>query len=144
MRHARTYKSGTGWCFWRWTEVPSDYIVRLHVVKTPWFAVCIHWLNGPDPEPWLHDHPVTFLSLILRGGYTEHRGTKKWIDVRNHRRFNFVRASIQDRHSIVEVEPGTVTLCFMGPKTREWGYHTPTGWVHWKQYNQRKYIDAQR
>lgn len=139
MFKSRLYKSGMGWCLWRWTDVPSGFIVRLHVLKTPWFAICIHWLNAPDPEPYLHDHPVTFLSLILRGGYTEYRNTTKPIDIRNHVRFNFIRASIQDRHTIVQVKPGTITLCFMGPKTREWGYHTPDGWVYWKDYNARTY-----
>ena len=142
----RTYKSGTGWCFWQWTEVPSDYITRLHVVKTPWFAVCVHWLNHHDPEPFLHDHPVSFLSIILRGGYTEERAditAKHWTRVkrveRHHDWFNFIRASKDDPHTITYVRPGTVTLCFMGPKVREWGYHTPDGWVHWKKYNREKY-----
>ena len=131
----RAYKSGTIWCLWRWTEVPSGYITRLHVVKTPWFAICVHWLNHPDPEPWQHDHPVTFLSVILRGGYIEARKDQ----VRRHRWFNFIRATQDDPHTIVYTEPNTVTLCFMGPKVREWGYHTPDGWVYWKNYNREKY-----
>jgi hypothetical protein len=108
--------------------VDSEYIVRLHLIKTPWFAVCLHWLKKPDPEPYLHDHPVTFLSIILRGGYGEltPEGGRynEW--------FNFIRAT--DRHSISWVWPGTVTLCFMGPKTREWGFHTENGWVYWRDY----------
>lgn len=136
----RKYKSGTGWCFWRWTEVPSNYILRLHLVKTPWFAICLHWLNAPDPEPFLHDHPVTFLSIILRGGYCEERIRPRrplmWI---KRRWFNFIRARKDDRHTIFHVEPHTLTLCFMGPKTREWGFNTSCGWMHWKAYNDRKY-----
>lgn len=137
----RLYKSGTIWCVWRWTDVPSQYIVRLHVVKTPWFAICVHWLNTADPEPYLHDHPVTFLSIILRGSYTEKRGHgfRGLTPIRHHRWFNFIRASDTDPHSIINVAPNTVTLCFMGPKVREWGYHTPDGWVMWKQYNREKY-----
>lgn len=127
---ARKYKSGTIWCFWRWTEVDSEYIVRLHVVKTPSFAVCVHWIKKPDPEPFFHDHPVTFLSLILRGGYGEMRNGVR----RFHRWFNFLRATPEDRHTITDVLPGTVTLCFMGPKTREWGFHRPNGWIVWKDY----------
>lgn len=150
----RKYVSGTKWCIWRWTDVDSEYITRLHLVKTPWFAVCLHWLNKPDPEPWLHDHPVAFLSCILRGGYKEIRYTPKrtsrsiW---RWHRWFNYVRATNQDVHTIVDVLPHTVTLCFMGPKTREWGFHTPKGWVHWKDYyaeqrarKDRKRVDSVR
>lgn len=130
----RLYKSGTTWCVWRWTEVDSGYITRLHLIKTPWFAVCLRWLNKPDPEPHLHDHPVTFLSLILRGGYAEYRGFGIGSKAERlvHRWYNYVKAG--DRHSIVKVLPGTLTLAFMGPKVREWGFHTEGGWVTWKDY----------
>lgn len=131
----RKYKSGTGWCYWRWTDVESEYILRLHVLKTPWFAVCLHWINKPDREPWLHDHPVSFLSLILRGGYAEFRRrgdeeTRAFV----HRWFNFIRASENDRHRIMFVRKNTLTLCFMGPKTREWGFHINGTWTYWKHY----------
>ena len=145
----RAYKSGMRWCVWRWTEVPSDYILRLHILKTPWFAVCLHWINGPDAEPHLHDHPVTFLSLVLRGGYVERRqqlmphggcGLRVIVDTYPCRYvWNFIRATPFDRHRIVSVQPGTLTICFMGPKRRDWGFHTPDGWVYWKDYNREKY-----
>lgn len=142
VARSRAYKSGTGWCFWRWTETPSNYILRLHVLKTPWFAVCLHWINGPDPEPYLHDHPVSFLSLILRGWYGERRyyGKHDLYSAHVHAWYNYIRASKDDAHSIVAVSPGgALTLCFMGPKTREWGFHTKLGWEHWKSYNDRVY-----
>lgn len=155
----RKYKSGTIWCFWRWTQTDSEYIRRLHILKTPWFAICLHWILKPDPEPFLHDHPVTFLSIILRGGY----GEKRWSPERGyhttvHRWFNWIRASVLDRHTINYVKPHTVTLCFMGPKIREWGFSIPdpieeehetgiydqfgaehpSGWAMWKDYYTRQ------
>ncbi len=131
----RKYKTGTRWCLWRWTEVDSEYITRLHVLKTPFFAVCVHWILKPDPEPWLHDHPVTFLSIILRGGYSEKRQWM-WFEpvVRTHRWFNWIRADKRDKHTIVDVKPNTLTLCLMGPKTRTWGFHTEAGWIDWQTY----------
>jgi len=124
----RKYVSGTSWCFWRWTQVDSEYIRRLHVLKTPWFAICLHWILKPDPEPFLHDHPVSFLSIILRGGY----GEKRWnTRIGHHYRYNkwvnWIRASKDDRHTIVMVKPRTLTLCLMGPKRMEWGFHVPDG-----------------
>jgi hypothetical protein len=135
----RAYKSGSTWALWRWTEVDSQYIVRLHLVKTPWFAVCLHWIKKPDAEPFLHDHPVSFLSIILRGEYTEQRRVPCWCGFSHtkheaRRWFNFIRATRQDRHRIISVAPGTLTLALMGPKTQEWGFHTPGGWVWWKDY----------
>ena len=122
----RKYRSGSAWAFWRWTELDSGQLERLHIIKMPWFAICLHWLNTPDPEPWEHDHPVAFLSLIVRGSYTETRDGKTY----RRRWFNFLRST--DRHRIIEA--GAVTLCLMGPKVRDWGYHTPEGWRHWKAY----------
>lgn len=126
----RKYKSGTIWCFWRWTEVDSEYIVRLHLVKTPWFAICLHWINKADPEPYQHDHPVSFVSFILRGFYVEKRGSR----IVGRAFVNVLRANSKDQHTIIYARRGTLTLCFMGPKTREWGFHTDDGWVMWKDY----------
>ena len=143
----RKYKSGTIWCFWRWTEVDSEYIGRLHVVKTPWFAICLHWIKKPDPEPFLHDHPVSFLSVILRGGYTDE--VLKWVygtvplHYRSKNRWlHWIPGTEDFCHTIREVRPNTLTLCFMGPKTREWGFHTDTGWVMWKDYYAAKRASA--
>lgn len=132
----RKYVSGTSWCIYRWTEVDSGYITRLHLIKTPFGAIDIHWINAPDAEPYLHDHPVTFLSIILRGWYRETRSKKQGVYKSHLRRwFNFIRASKDDRHCIVRVASGgALTVCFMGPKQREWGFHIDGTWVHWKAY----------
>ena len=131
----REYVSGSRWAVWRWTFTPSGYLTRLHLVKTPWFSVYLHWLNTPDPEPWQHDHPVTFLSLILQGHYWEVRGLRyhcRWL-------YNWMRAT--DAHRIVSVSH-VVTLVVAGPVTRRWGFYTDTGWVSWKVYNKRKYKET--
>jgi hypothetical protein len=78
---------------------------------------------------------VTFLSLILHGGYAEKRGA----GTRRHRWFNFIRATEEDTHTIIRVEPNTVTLCLMGPKVRNWGFDTHLGWCPWQEYNRLKY-----
>lgn len=139
MFKSREYKSGTTWCVWRWSFVPTGYITRLHLLKTPWFAVCLHWLNHPDPEPYLHDHPVSFLSLILRGSYIERRyipwSHKRFCYSKTNKWYNYISATTA--HSITEVAPKTLTLALMGPKVRDWGYHTETGWIYWKDYNKR-------
>ena len=132
----RKYKSGTGWCLFRWTDVDSEYIVRLHVLKTPLFAICLHWILKPDAEPYLHDHPASFLSLILRGGYAEERQIGDGpVEHRVHRWYNFIRASRQDKHRIIFARKNTLTLCFMGPKRQEWGFTLEDGsWISWQSY----------
>jgi hypothetical protein len=134
----RLYKSGSRWALLRWTETDSAYLTRLFLVKTPWFCVCLHWILKPDPEPYLHDHPTTFLSLILRGGYSECRAKNGTMETEDHNWYNFIRATPDDAHSITNVKPNTLTLCFMGPKLRDWGYHLDYSWMHWKTYNDLK------
>lgn len=121
------------------------YLVRLHLVKSPWFAVMLHWIARPDPQPDPHDHPVTFLSLVLRGGYAEERHRKRGVDHHRVRWLNWLRA--RDVHRITWVAPGTLTLALAGPVTREWGFHTPVGWVSWRKYGtpaERGYLVQRR
>lgn len=130
----RLYKSGSIWAVWRWTDVPTGHIVRLHLLKTPWFAIDLHWLINPDPENHLHDHPVSFLSIILHGSYVELRSLMGQKVFQYHRWFNYISAEYNDCHRIVGVDKNTLTLCFMGPKIREWGFHVKDHWVYWKDY----------
>ncbi len=128
------YRSGSQFAFWRWKLHPeSAHIDRLIVLLTPLFSLCVHWLNAPDPEEYYHDHPVSFLSLILRGWYAEVRPNgyhvRRW--------FNLVHA--RDRHSVVEVASGgAVTICLMGPRVQTWGFFTPIGFMPWSEYYARK------
>jgi len=134
-------KTGTEWRLWRWHDIDSGLISRLYLLETPWFAICLNWLNKPDPEPYLHDHPASFLSIVLRGWYTEERSTpaeRTWPDhpsrVRNRSWFNFIRAHALDRHRITYVAPSTLTPCFMGTNVRTWGFHRPGGWISGQDY----------
>lgn len=137
MGTSREYKSGTNWCLWRWTQVDSDYILRLHLLKAPGFAICLHWINHPDPEPFLHDHPVSFLSIILRGWYGEITEERTYPYTHVHDWFNWVPA--HKRHTITQVSPGgALTLAFMGPKVQEWGFWIDGLKVFWKDYYRRK------
>lgn len=136
----RVYKSGTRWCAWRWTDVVLSgrvYLRRLHLVQVPWFSVMLHWIRFPDPQRDPHCHPVTFLSVVLRGGYTEWRSSLRGAQARvgvvhRVRWWNFVRAT--DVHKILTVEPGTLTLVFAGPVVRRWGFWTSEGWISWRDY----------
>ena len=113
----RRYRSGSRWSFWRWTVV-GNYLIRLHLVQTPWFSLMLHWILAPDPVRHLHDHPVSFWSLVVRGGYVERTpaGWRRW------RRWSVHRMRTTSRHRIVQVEPRTTTLVLAGPVRQPWGY----------------------
>ena len=50
----------------------------------------LHRLDGPDPGLDLHDHPWTFVSIVLRGGYTEEVASIVGPRERGHRGLLFV------------------------------------------------------
>ena len=138
----RKYTSGMRWALWRWTmETPErPHIRRLHLYKTPWHSLYLHWKLGRDPQQDPHDHPVPFLSIVLRGGYEEHRYLFTQdggilVKRRHIRWFNVLR--LGNTHKIVSVKPGTVTLCVAGPPRtdRPWGFLTPQGFMPWHSYH---------
>jgi hypothetical protein len=130
----RQYKSGMRWCLWRWTDVVLGgelYLRRLHIFQTPLASLMLHWIQRPDSQSDMHDHPVSFISWMLRGGYTEEtpEGTRAWPRWSMH----LMRAT--DRHRIVITGPNTLTLVLAGPVVRSWGFHTSKGWVPWREYH---------
>jgi hypothetical protein len=44
---------------------------RWRFFSTPWFGVRLHHILRSDADLELHDHPFSFLSIVLAGGYTE-------------------------------------------------------------------------
>lgn len=140
----RRYKSGSGFALWRWTDIITDgslYLRRLHLIQVPHVgAVMLHWIKRPDLARDLHDHPVSFLSIVLRGSYYEFvpnlARAPFGMELRHVRWWNYKRAT--DAHRIIDVfgPRGVVTLVFAGPKRRNWGFHTPQGWVRWQDYKE--------
>lgn len=70
------------WCVWLWRPLHGDYVsgietpvvpylLRLYVVMTQLFSVCLHWINSRDPDADPHDHQRAFVSIVLRGWYRE-------------------------------------------------------------------------
>lgn len=114
-------------------------------------AVLIHRIDGPDPGLDLHDHPWSFVTIVLRGGYTEEWaptdlgvhlarwGSSRLGIVRGSRRtwgrFSIHRMPLDVAHRIVHAWPGTVTLVLRTRKVRTWGFYLPTGWVPWDEYD---------
>lgn len=122
------------WAFMDRFEVPQydgdgTYLTRWRVIQTPLGGLYVHRFTGPDPRLTLHDHPWSFLSIVLRGGYVERRldpETMQVNEVHTVRRWNRIRAS--EAHSIVRLlRVPTWTLMLVGRRVRTWGYLEPVG-----------------
>jgi hypothetical protein len=123
----------------------DPYLLRWWVIpRNRFFNIYLHKFLRDDDDRALHDHPWASLSIILRGGYIEHMPGK----VRRRRvgRIVFRRATHAHRvelfrprfwwNSPIELNQAIPawTLFITGPRVREWGFHCPQGWRHWKDF----------
>lgn len=120
---------GTSWAFMEKFEIPDldhpelNYLTRWRLVQTPWFGIFVHRMDGPDARPTLHDHPYSFVSFVLKGGYREQRLDTRTRDEFMHdiRHVNVMRRD--DAHYIYKLlRVPTWTLLFVGARRRTWGY----------------------
>lgn len=120
-------------------------------------GVLVHRIDAPDPGLDLHDHPWPFVSIVLRGGYTEEfaetRHASRQADLaeandrpehgyrcsrgvsRRWGRWSIHRMPLDIAHRITDADKGTVTLVIRGRKRRRWGFYLPHGWTDWANYD---------
>ena len=145
---------GRRWAVLRRYDIPdlvdrsATYLTRWRLVETPWFGVYLHAIRLPDRDPHPHDHPWPFVVVMLKGGYTEeyHDGLPAAVEAvsggggRTRRwragHVRFVPTTVF--HSITGLDwSPTFTLMLVGRRRHEWGYATPSGWVHHERYRVR-------
>lgn len=110
----------------------ADYMHRyyLFLKDRTWFPFnfALHKIVRSD-DPIFHDHPWSYLTIILKGGYWEHlpvfnsAGEKiaefaKW---RGAGSVIWHRATDMHWLELEEENPATTLVC-MGPQRREWGF----------------------
>lgn len=122
--------------------LPEPYLQRWFVGRkmvkpngVPSFVenIYVHLYGRGDPED-MHDHPWDNVSFVVSGGYLEEymAGTSLVRAFRGPG--DIVMRSAEDRHRIVDVEAGTVTLFGTLAKHRDWGFWRGTDFVPWEQY----------
>jgi hypothetical protein len=102
-----------------WKQLDETFI-RYQIVKTPWFRIYVHKLIAPMAHPHCHDHPWSFVTILLKGGYFEMspdtRGAWVWRKPGSvmYRPHNWL-------HNVATF--GTSwSLVITGPKKYEWGF----------------------
>lgn len=110
--------------------IGSSYLSRWHVIpRNPFFNIYLHRFIGSDDGRAMHDHPWWSLSLLLRGTLIELRKGKgsrlpRWMEPTLRRP--------SDAHRLVHIGKPAWTLFITGPVVRDWGFHCPRGWQHWR------------
>ena len=104
------------------------------------FNIMLHHIVLSDQDGF-HDHPWWYFTLILSGGYYEHRPIEQGGSIwRGPGHFRISRP--ESLHKLELPHPGASawTLFIKGPKVRSWGFIRPDGrWEHWKTYLQKRY-----
>ena len=125
----------------------GDPYMQRWLARTPRGYLRLHHILRSDDDRVLHDHPFDFTSVVVQGRCIEHTpadprnpGSGQTVQrlygprmVAHHR--------AEDPHRL-ELPWGPVwTLVFTGPKRRDWGFHTPEGWVYWRDFEARMGVD---
>lgn len=115
--------------------------LRWHIFRWRGWQLALHkWLRSDDDRA-LHDHSGHNLSIILNKGYWElvRTQTSKGAvyDLWRYRRPfvpYFRRADAAHRIALAPATAPVWSLWLRWPPIREWGFHCPKGWRHWKDY----------
>ena len=123
------------------------YLKRWWVIpRNRFFNIYLHLFLKSDDDRACHDHPWVNASILLRGVYKEHIlvGSHNGCDIRRvemrYQGHVYARPPasahrvqlIKDLFS--DTERSVITLFITGPKVREWGFHCPKGWRHWREF----------
>lgn len=130
-----------------WGPDGEAYLLRWYVIpRNPVFNVYVHCLLQDDAGRHLHDHRAHNLSIIFRGSYMEFQPASKLAPspyvlaaslpqtVRLRSAGHIVARKATSPHRL-EVGNGPVWSLFVKLwDYRDWGFHTPAGWIQWEDY----------
>ena len=106
------------------------YLIRWRF-ETPWGSIRLHHWRAPDDPRHRHDHPWSFVTFVLKGGYTDLSPSGD-----QHLRAPAVQyRDATHQHTVVPDPGGAWTIIVTGPKIREWGF-----WVNGKFRSRIKYF----
>lgn len=127
----------------------EQYLTRWYLFRRPKIAFFLHLFHRSDEDRALHDHPWSFLTIILWRGYIEHtenieacscgsfdcngaslvkRARRKWPLM-----ICWRPAEWRHRVELVNRKPA-VTLVIRFKERRTWGFWTKTGWMPWNKW----------
>jgi len=104
------------------------------------FNVFLHKFLKSDPDD-VHDHPWSYFTLILKGGYYEwlpqfDSNGNKISELQVWRGPGHFRVSRATSYHRIELDPSVTcwTLFMPGPQQREWGFLSKGHWVQHEEY----------
>lgn len=113
----------------------SPYLIRWHLVHSRWGRIYLHKFLASD-EGCPHDHPWSFVSIMLRGSYLEmqYNGENGQLSGAKLYRAPFIlRRRANWLHKVIINKP-CWTLVITSTWKRKWGFFTKRGWVKHNDY----------
>lgn len=109
-------------------------MLRWHLIpRNKYFNIYLHHMLHSDDDRALHDHPWWSISLCLAGTMEEVRSHPvSWAEVEQG--MVIVRHAAIPHRLVLALGRDAWTLFVTGPVIREWGFHCPQGWRHWRDY----------
>jgi hypothetical protein len=104
------------------------------------FNVFLHKFLKGDPDD-VHDHPWSYFTLILWGGYYEwipyfNEMGEKVNEIQKWRGPGHFRMCRPNSYHRIELKPGVTawTLFMPGPQVRDWGFWVNNKWIQNEEY----------
>lgn len=106
-------------------------LIRYTIFDCKFFGIKIHKLVGTD-NACQHDHPWAFVTFLMKGGYVEYtpNGSKVYS------RFSLLYRPAKYTHKL-EIHQPVWTFVITFKRVREWGFHTPKGWIKWFKFTEQ-------
>ena len=112
--------------------VDDPYMLRWWLIpRNEVFNIYYHRVLHSDDDRALHDHPWPSFSLLVSGILCER--TKDGLRVILPGQCVFRTPQMAHRLELIGDEAAE-TLFITGPRVRDWGFHCPKGWVHWRDF----------
>jgi len=134
-------------------------LIRYFLFRSKYLGIYLHHFLRSDNDRHVHDHPWTFITFLIGGGYWEHIpknheagwcGCGAWHLRRNDDLLPYIARIRRHRFSIlyrpatwrhwVEIDKPAWTLVFRFRRERDWGFITEKGWVDHATYD-REWCD---
>jgi hypothetical protein len=115
-------------------------LIRWLIFRIPSFGIMLHKFCRSDYDRALHDHPWTFISFILKGGYYEEsdKGGSKVLEWFGPGRVLYRPAEWKHRVILPENGNGLIpswSLVIIFRRRRKWGFWLGDKWCWWRKYN---------
>lgn len=117
------------------SDLIANGYMRRWVIATPWFGLRLHNILRSDSDEHYHDHPMSFVSVILRGGYVEYTPKEA---PRTCTPGSVVVRNAADLHYLKLIGRSAWTFLITTRYFREWGFQTEDGWIPAGKYDDWK------